>query len=132
MELRNKHLGFDVNEYISSMDEDLGQAIKYIMMAEYKDDMKFELSIAISMIKLKINNLKNYNVNKEHIRGDMVNHPNHYNAHPMGIEVIDIVEHGDFCIGNAIKYIMRSEHKGNEMQDLSKAIWYLERKIRKK
>lgn len=60
---------------------------------------------------------------------DMVNHPSHYNKHPRGIEVIDFVEHMDFCCGNAIKYIARSEHKGNEIQDLQKAIWYLNRKI---
>lgn len=60
---------------------------------------------------------------------DMVNHPPHYNAHPRGIETIDFIEHMDFCLGNAIKYIARSEHKGNQIQDLQKAIWYLNRKI---
>ncbi len=60
---------------------------------------------------------------------DMVNHPAHYNKHPRGIEVIDFVEHMDFCTGNAIKYIARAEYKGNEIQDLQKAIWYIQRKI---
>jgi hypothetical protein len=60
---------------------------------------------------------------------DMVNHPSHYNKHPRGIEVIDFVEHMDFCTGNAIKYIARAEYKGNEIQDLQKAIWYIQRKI---
>jgi hypothetical protein len=62
-------------------------------------------------------------------RSDMVNHPAHYNKHPRGIEVIDFVEHMDFCTGNAIKYIARAEYKGNEIQDLQKAIWYIQRKI---
>jgi Ran GTPase-activating protein (RanGAP) involved in mRNA processing and transport len=60
---------------------------------------------------------------------DMVNHPVHYNKHPRGIEVIDFVEHMDFCTGNAIKYIARAEYKGNEIQDLQKAMWYIQRKI---
>ena len=33
----------------------------------------------------------------------------------------------DFCIGNAIKYILRAPYKGNEKQDLEKAKWYLDR-----
>ena len=62
-------------------------------------------------------------------KSDMVNHPAHYNKHPRGIEVIDFVEHMDFCTGNAIKYLCRAEHKGNELEDLRKAIWYIQRKI---
>lgn len=39
---------------------------------------------------------------------DPVNHPKHYNSHPSGIEAIVICEHTDFCLGNAIKYILRA------------------------
>lgn len=60
---------------------------------------------------------------------DMVNHPVHYTSHPSGVEVIEITEHMGFCLGNAIKYIMRSELKGNQVQDLKKAIWYINREI---
>jgi bisphosphoglycerate-independent phosphoglycerate mutase (AlkP superfamily) len=60
---------------------------------------------------------------------DMVNHPPHYKAHPSGIEVIQITEHMNFCLGNAIKYILRADHKGNKLQDLEKAKWYLTREI---
>ncbi len=38
---------------------------------------------------------------------DKVNHPKHYTSHPSGIEAIQITEHYDFCIGNAIKYLWR-------------------------
>ena len=48
---------------------------------------------------------------------DMVNHPRHYTSHPSGIEVIEITEHMNFCLGNAIKYIMRSELKGKQIED---------------
>ena len=60
---------------------------------------------------------------------DMVNHPTHYTSHPSGVEVIQITEHMNFCLGNAIKYILRSEHKGRQIEDLKKAIWYLNREI---
>lgn len=61
--------------------------------------------------------------------GDPVNHPNHYTSHPSGVEVIQITEHMNFCLGNAIKYILRAEHKGNQIQDLKKASWYINREI---
>ena len=61
---------------------------------------------------------------------EKINHPQHYNAHPSGIECIQITEHMDFLIGNAIKYLWRSDHK-NGVEDLEKAIWYINRKIQK-
>ena len=42
------------------------------------------------------------------IEEDKVNHPKHYTSHPSGIEAIQITEHYDFCVGNAIKYLWRS------------------------
>lgn len=60
---------------------------------------------------------------------EKINHPPHYNAHPSGVEVIAITEHMDFCLGNAVKYIMRCEHKGNKLEDLKKAAWYINREI---
>jgi hypothetical protein len=61
--------------------------------------------------------------------GDPVNHPSHYTSHPSGVEVIQITEHMNFCLGNAIKYILRADHKGNQIQDLKKAVWYINREI---
>ena len=61
---------------------------------------------------------------------DKVNHPSHYTKHPSGIECIVITEHMNFCLGNAIKYIWRSEFKGNQKEDLKKAIWYLQDEIK--
>lgn len=62
---------------------------------------------------------------------DNVNHPSHYTTHPSGIECIDITRHHDFAIGNAIKYLWRAGLKDsdNEVQDLKKAIWYIQDKI---
>lgn len=60
---------------------------------------------------------------------DPVNHPAHYNAHPSGVECIQITEHMSFCLGSAIKYIWRAGKKGDAAEDLEKAVWYLRREI---
>jgi len=60
---------------------------------------------------------------------DVVNHPPHYTSHPSGIECIDIVEHFTFNIGAAIKYLWRCGLKGDELEDLRKARWFVEREI---
>ena len=62
---------------------------------------------------------------------DPVNHPSHYTSHPSGVECIQVTEHLNFCIGNAIKYLWRAGLKdGNsDIQDLKKAVWYIEREI---
>ena len=62
---------------------------------------------------------------------DAVNHPSHYTSHPSGVECIQVTEHLNFCIGNAIKYLWRAGLKdGNsDIQDLKKAVWYIEREI---
>jgi hypothetical protein len=58
---------------------------------------------------------------------DPVNHPRHYNVHPSGLEAIEICEHLSFCVGNAVKYVWRAGEKGDRIEDLRKAEWYLTR-----
>ena len=60
---------------------------------------------------------------------DLVNHPPHYNQHPSGVECITVVEHMCYNLGNAVKYCWRADLKNNAMQDLNKAIWYINREI---
>jgi len=62
---------------------------------------------------------------------ETVNHPPHYKVG--GIETIDFIEAKglDYCLGNVIKYITRADHKGNKIEDLRKAQWYLTRAISK-
>lgn len=70
---------------------------------------------------------------------DNVNNPSHYTwlKDKCGVEVIDITRHMDFCLGNAIKYILRAGHKQEasmsnkekEIEDLKKAIFYINDKI---
>jgi len=69
---------------------------------------------------------------------DNVNHPLHYTSHPSGIECIQITRHYCFSIGNAIKYLWRAGLKSDasmpdkqkEIEDLRKAIWYIEDRIK--
>ena len=63
---------------------------------------------------------------------DIVNNPKHYTSHPSGIDCIQITEHMSFNLGNAIKYIWRSDLKNDAIEDLSKALWYIQREIDKR
>jgi hypothetical protein len=67
---------------------------------------------------------------------EMVNHPKHYqfgeNNEYEAIKVIDAWGlDNDFYLGNAVKYLSRAGKKDNTVQDLKKAIWYIEKKIEK-
>ena len=68
----------------------------------------------------------------ERLINDAVNHPAHYKAHPSGIECIQVTEHFNFCMGNAIKYVWRADEKGSPVTDLEKAVWYLKREIERR
>ena len=71
---------------------------------------------------------------------DRVNHPSHYTwlKDKCGIEVIDITRHMDFDLGNVVKYVLRQGLKSEEgmsntekaLEDLKKARWYLDDKIK--
>jgi hypothetical protein len=60
---------------------------------------------------------------------ERVDHPDHYQSQT--IEVIDIIDSFslDFYRGNIVKYVLRSDKKGREIEDLRKAQWYLTRLI---
>jgi len=62
-------------------------------------------------------------------KSDTVNHPAHYKIG--GIETIDFIEAKNlgYNLGNVVKYITRADHKGNKLEDLRKAQWYLTRAI---
>ncbi len=60
---------------------------------------------------------------------DSVNHPKHYTTNPSGVECITVVEHMSFNVGNAIKYLWRTDLKGDALEDLKKARWYVDREI---
>jgi hypothetical protein len=63
------------------------------------------------------------------IHKEIINHPDHYNHGK--IETIVAIDDWDldFCLGNAVKYIARAGHKGKPLDDLRKALWYIQHKI---
>lgn len=63
---------------------------------------------------------------------DPVNNPKHYTDHPSGIECIQVTEHMGFNLGNAVKYIWRCDLKKDAIEDLRKAVWYIQREIAKR
>ena len=73
------------------------------------------------------------------MKHDPVNSPSHYCSHPSQIECIQVTEHMNFCIGNAIKYLWRAglkteegiDAKEKQIQDMRKAIFYINREIDK-
>lgn len=63
------------------------------------------------------------------LKEDVVNHPSHYTRGK--IEVIDFIEDQQlpYHLGNVIKYVARAGYKGDKLEDLKKARWYLDRYI---
>jgi hypothetical protein len=66
----------------------------------------------------------------------MVNHPPHYQNDPSGVECIQITQHRNFCVGNAIKYLWRAGLKDGDggiqtktIEDLKKAVFYINQEI---
>jgi hypothetical protein len=61
---------------------------------------------------------------------EQVDHPKHYQM-PGGVEVIDLVEHLPFNLGNAVKYACRAGQKPgvDAVTDLRKSLWYISREI---
>lgn len=64
---------------------------------------------------------------------ETVNHPEHYGGDTT-YEAIKVIEAWrlDFCLGNTVKYISRAGKKdpAKELEDLKKAEWYLQRRIK--
>lgn len=69
--------------------------------------------------------------NEARLASDAVDHPSHYGGDTT-YEAIKVIEAWglDFALGNAVKYVCRAGKKGEELEDLKKAKWYLERRIK--
>ena len=68
------------------------------------------------------------------LENDMVNSPNHYVSTSSDIECIDAIRASmtleafrGYCKGAALKYLWRYEHKGKQIEDLDKAIWFIDK-----
>ena len=66
--------------------------------------------------------------NRKDMPFDIVKKPQHYNQ---GIETIEYIESWsmNFNTGNVIKYVTRAGYKNNQLEDMKKAMWYLQREI---
>jgi hypothetical protein len=64
------------------------------------------------------------------MKEDKINKPKHY---AYNIEPLDVIEDWNlnFCLGNVIKYIARADRKGNRLEDLQKAEFYIQRELTK-
>jgi len=60
---------------------------------------------------------------------DPVNHPAHYTSHESGIECIEVTRWMNFNLGNVMKYVWRAGKKGDALEDLRKARFYLQDEI---
>lgn len=69
-----------------------------------------------------------FSVDKSQLKklSERVDHPPHYNQGKF--EAIDVIQDWglDFAEGNVVKYIVRSRHKEDRLEDLKKARWYLD------
>lgn len=65
---------------------------------------------------------------------ELVNHPQHYGGENNTYEAIKVIEGHDlnFNLGNVIKYTLRAGKKLDTVEDLEKAVWYLNREIQRK
>lgn len=82
-----------------------------------------------TLVNMIANTLGEPEVKVVELKEDVINHPSHYTRGK--IEVIDFIEDQQlpYHLGNVIKYIARAGYKGDKLEDLKKARWYLDRYI---
>jgi hypothetical protein len=86
-------------------------------------------SVAVAKFKERMQSVHGVTIETIDKQPDPVNNPAHYTKG--GIETIDFIEAKKlgYNLGNVVKYITRADHKGNKLEDLRKAQWYLSREI---
>jgi len=85
-------------------------------------------------MNIDLGTMKTNSSNYNRIIKQLVDHPSHYGGKDNPYEAIKVIEAWDlgFCLGNVVKYISRAGKKTNSpVEDLKKAMWYLEREISK-
>lgn len=128
-----------INEKIKQYREARGIGIGELALVTnvpYSNIKSFEDGTLIPSLQVlkRISEALNIDYKELNIKEDkkeMINHPSHYN---MGkYEAIDVIEDWNlgFNLGNTVKYISRAGHKDNILQDLKKALWYLDREIKR-
>ena len=59
---------------------------------------------------------------------DAIN-PNHYKSHPSGIQCIEISKHLSGCLAQAFQYVWRCGKKDDPIQELKKALWFIDAEL---
>lgn len=85
--------------------------------------------VDVTLANMVANTLEEPEVKVVELKEDVINHPSHYTRGK--IEVIDFIEDQQlpYHLGNVIKYVARAGYKGDKLEDLKKARWYLDRYI---
>ena len=65
------------------------------------------------------------NVSDVNNLADAIHHPKHYTSDDCGVEAIEITSLLPACISNAVKYVWRCGKKDEDLQELKKALWYI-------
>ena len=71
--------------------------------------------------KRNVNNTNDF----VHSVADSVHHPKHYTSDDCGVEAIEVTSLLPACISNAVKYVWRCGKKDEDLQELKKALWYI-------
>lgn len=76
-------------------------------------------------------NAKQQTVTVSKEKDETIHHPAHYGGGDNPYEAIKVIEAWQlgFHLGNTVKYIARAGRKGDRLEDLKKAAWYLNREI---
>ena len=135
----------------------IAKSYAYVLMSKARKNLADEVSqkyeeirqdLAQGRVKIRMQSARQFNnlpegmtaaeveeivadVNQAIAQHDAVNHPPHYTAG--GIETIDFIEAKGlgYHLGNVVKYITLADHKGDRLENLKKAQWYLNREIEK-
>ena len=123
-----------LNKYLienpSAKAGDIAKLFKVSVQSVYQRKAKLKSAAPKSNWKAIVVSTSNKSVLNK-IRPDLVNSPAHYTKG--GIETIDFIEAKelDYHLGNVIKYISRANLKGNKLENLKKAKWYMDRAVQK-
>lgn len=99
-------------------------------LPKYSKVPKKKKEVDVTLANMVANTLEEPEVKVVELKEDVINHPSHYTRGK--IEVIDFIEDQQlpYHLGNVIKYIARAGYKGDKLEDLKKARWYLDRYIK--
>ena len=121
-----KYLNRRPNEKASVIAKALG--VSYQTVYQVRCSRNKEMALTMSASPAVLLKYPNKSSSPREVK-DNVNHPPHYKVG--GIETIDFIEAKSlsYNLGNVVKYLTRADYKGNKLEDLKKAQWYLNREV---